>query len=82
MLGIVDAEDNMTFASTDDEKKLKQQATELIAAYLDQLGQEQPPVAVETTLQEPLVDPFDGEEVTLLSCNSLRRESQLRRDGR
>ena len=57
------AEDNMTFASTNDENKLKQQAGGLIHAYLAQLGDEQVPVAVETTLQEPLIDPFTGEDL-------------------
>lgn len=57
------AEDNMTFASTSDEDKLKQQAAVLIGAYLAQLGDEQAPSAVETTLQEPLIDPFTGEDL-------------------
>ena len=49
------AEDNMTFTSTSDENKLKQQAAVLIQAYLGQLNNEPAPMAVETTLEEPLV---------------------------
>jgi putative RecB family exonuclease len=56
-------EDNMTFASSDDEDKLKQQAARLIETYLDQRGDEPSPMAVETTLQEPLIDPFTGEDL-------------------
>lgn len=56
-------EDNMTFATTDDENKLKQQAAVLVATYLDQLSDEPDPMAVETTLEEPLVDPFTGEDL-------------------
>ncbi|MCA9124937.1 MAG: PD-(D/E)XK nuclease family protein [Planctomycetaceae bacterium] len=57
------AEDNMTFTSTSDETKLKQQAAVLIGAYLSQLSEEPTPMAVETTLQEPLVDLFTGEDL-------------------
>jgi CRISPR/Cas system-associated exonuclease Cas4 (RecB family) len=57
------AEDNMTFASTSDENKLKQQAAVLVSAYLAQLSDEPAPMAVETTLEEPLVDPFTGEDL-------------------
>jgi len=57
------AEDNMTFTSTSDETKLKQQAAGLICAYLSQLSDEPAPLAVETTLEEPLVDPFTGEDL-------------------
>jgi len=57
------AEDNMTFTSTSDESKLKQQAAVLVSAYLAQLSDEPTPMAVETTLEEPLVDPFTGEDL-------------------
>ena len=57
------AEDNMTFVSTDDESKLKDKAVELIRAYLGQRGDEPAPMAVETTLQESLIDPFTGEDL-------------------
>ncbi|MCB9873643.1 MAG: PD-(D/E)XK nuclease family protein [Planctomycetaceae bacterium] len=57
------AEDSMTFASNSDEIKLKQQAAVLVAAYLAQLSDEPAPMAVETTLEEPLVDPFTGEDL-------------------
>ncbi len=57
------AEDDMAFVSTDDESKLKDKAVELIRAYLGQRGDEPVPMAVETTLQEPLVDPFTGEDL-------------------
>lgn len=57
------AEDSMTFASTSDEAKLKQQAAVLVSTYLAQLSDEPAPLAVETTLEEPLVDPFTGEDL-------------------
>jgi hypothetical protein len=57
------AEDNMTFKSSSDENKLKQQAAVLISAYLTQLSDEPVPMAVETTLEEQLVDPFTGEDL-------------------
>jgi CRISPR/Cas system-associated exonuclease Cas4 (RecB family) len=57
------AEDNMMFASTSDESKLKEQAAGLICAYLSQLGDELAPMAVETTLQEQLIDPFTREDL-------------------
>ena len=57
------AEDNMTFVGTDDESKLKDKAVELIRAYLGQRGDEPAPMAVETTLQESLIDPFTGEDL-------------------
>jgi CRISPR/Cas system-associated exonuclease Cas4 (RecB family) len=59
------AEDNMTFTSTSDESKLKQQAAVLVSAYLAQLSDEPAPMAVETTLQEPLIDPFTGEDLDI-----------------
>ena len=61
--GALLSEDCMTFTSTSDEENLKQQAAGLIQAYLDQLGDEPVPAAVETTLQEPLVDPFTAEDL-------------------
>ena len=57
------AEENMTFTSTSDETKLKQQAAVLISAYLVQVSDEPVPMAVETTLKEPLIDPFTGEDL-------------------
>lgn len=57
------AEDNMTFTSSCDETKLKQQTAGLVSAYLSQLSDEPAPMAVETTLEEPLVDPFTGEDL-------------------
>jgi putative RecB family exonuclease len=58
-------EDNMSFTSSDDAEKLKQQAAGLISVYLDQRAEEPAPMAVETTLQEPLIDPFTGEDLGL-----------------
>ena len=57
-------EDEMAFKSSDDEASLKQQASRLVTAYLHALPDDEPhPLAVETTLEAPLVDPFSGEDL-------------------
>ncbi|MBP88507.1 MAG: hypothetical protein CMJ64_17630 [Planctomycetaceae bacterium] len=56
-------EDEMVFKSSDDEASLKQQASRLVTAYLQKLPDDEPrPLAVETTLEAPLIDPFSGED--------------------
>ena len=54
----------MTFASAADEKVLQEQALGLVTAYLNQVpADEARPMAVETTLEMPLVDPSTGENL-------------------
>ncbi|TVS08767.1 MAG: hypothetical protein EA424_28175, partial [Planctomycetaceae bacterium] len=56
--------DEMRFESVAAEQALKEQAAGLVRMYLQQLGaDDEIPLAVETTLQEPLVDPFSGEDL-------------------
>jgi putative RecB family exonuclease len=56
--------DQMRFDSVAAELALKEQAAGLIRMYLQQLGaDDEIPLAVETTLQEPLIDPFSGEDL-------------------
>ncbi len=56
--------DEMRFDSVAAELALKEQAAGLIRMYLQQLGaDDEIPLAVETTLQEPLIDPFSGEDL-------------------
>jgi len=58
------AGEGMTFADTAEETDLQQQAVGLIAAYIDQVPPDEPrPLAVETTLEVPLVDPCSGEDL-------------------
>lgn len=56
--------DCMQFASVAAEQALKQQAAGLVGMYLSLLADAyEIPLAVETTLQEPLVDPASGEDL-------------------
>jgi putative RecB family exonuclease len=56
--------DAMRFDSVAAEQALKEQAAGLVRLYLTQLADsDEIPLAVETTLQEPLVDPFGGEDL-------------------
>ncbi len=56
--------DQMRFASVDAEQALQQQAAGLVRMYLQQLAaDDEIPLVVETTLEEPLVDPFSGEDL-------------------
>ena len=58
------AEEGIQFASSADEQSLRDQAIGLIAAYLGVLDEnEPPPLAVETCLESPLVDPTTGEDL-------------------
>jgi len=57
-------EEGMTFASAAEEKVLQEQALGLVAAYLNQVPvDEARPMAVETTLEMPLIDPSTGENL-------------------
>ncbi len=56
--------DQMRFESVDAEQTLQQQAAGLVRMYLQQLAaDDEIPLVVETTLKEPLVDPFSGEDL-------------------
>lgn len=56
-------EENMTFDSADDEQALRQQACELVKAYLAHAPTDEKPLAVEVALEAPLVDPDTGEDL-------------------
>ena len=58
------AEENMTFDSTDEELTIKKQAVDLVAAYMAKVPADEPrPLAVEVTMEAPLVDPVTGEDL-------------------
>jgi len=57
-------EEQMTFATVDQEVATREKAGELVQAYLKQVDPDEPaPLAVETTLQVPLVDPTTGDDL-------------------
>ena len=59
-------EEGAKFASAAEEQSLQRQATELVAAYLAQTRADEPrPLAVEATVEVPLVDPVTGEDLGL-----------------
>lgn len=58
------AEEGMVFANTADEETCRQQASGLVAAYLTAIPNTEPkPLAVEASIDAPLVDPFTGENL-------------------
>jgi putative RecB family exonuclease len=58
------AEESMRFTNLEAEEKLKEQATAMVGTYLRQLPPGEPrPIAVETSLQIPLIDPATGENL-------------------
>ncbi len=57
-------DENMTFDSTAEETALQQQVADLVRAYLAQVPVDEPrPLAVEATMEVPLVDPLTGEDL-------------------
>jgi putative RecB family exonuclease len=57
-------EEQMTFESTAEETALRQQVADLVRAYLAQVPDDEPrPLAVEATMEVPLVDPLTGEDL-------------------
>jgi putative RecB family exonuclease len=58
------AAENLQFESADESQQLRQQAAALVQCYLAHVGSEEPkPLAVETSLEAPLVDPVTGEDL-------------------
>ena len=58
------AEEGMRFETEADEMKLKLQAVDLVVAYLAHVPEDEPrPLAVEATMETPLVDPLTGEDL-------------------
>lgn len=58
------ADEQMDFESTAEETTLRQQVANLVQAYLAQVPPDEPrPLAVEATMEVPLVDPFTGEDL-------------------
>ena len=59
----VEAE-SMQFASTEEEGVLKKQAVDLVAAYMEHtVDAQERPLAVETSMEAPLIDPDNGEDL-------------------
>jgi hypothetical protein len=54
-------QENMTFESAEAEQALQRQAAGLVKAYLGHAPQDEKPLAVEVTIEAPLVDPTTGE---------------------
>lgn len=58
------AEEQIKFASGNEEAETRDQASRLVTVYLSQRDPDEPtPVAVETSLEAPLVDPETGEDL-------------------
>ena len=57
------AEESMRFKTEADEMKAKLQTVDLVAAYLAHFPEDEPrPLAVEASMESPLVDPLTGED--------------------
>ena len=56
-------EESITFDSAADEQALRQQACDLVKAYLAYAPPDEKPLAVEVALEAPLVDPDTGEDL-------------------
>ena len=56
-------EEEYVFDSADDEQALRQQACDLVKAYLAYAPTDEKPLAVEVALEAPLVDPDTGEDL-------------------
>ena len=57
-------EEDMTFKSTADEQALQTKECDLVRSYLNHVSDDEPaPTIVETTLESPLVDPANGENL-------------------
>lgn len=54
-------EKNMKFDSVTEEQALQRQVGDLVTAYLSHVSQDEKPLAVEVTVEAPLVDPVSGE---------------------
>ena len=57
-------DEGITFKEVEQETRLWQQTADLVAAYIEQVSADEPrPLAVEASLQVPLVDPVSGEDL-------------------
>jgi len=57
-------EEDMRFETVEQEARLKEQANQLVATYLRQQSDDKPrPLAVEVTMEAPLIDPVTGEDL-------------------
>ncbi len=73
------AEEGMRFETEADEMKAKLQTVDLVAAYLAHFPEDEPrPLAVEATMESPLVDPLTGEDfgISLLGIVDLVLDGQ------
>jgi len=58
------ASESMQFESMDEEGTLKKQAVDLVAAYMEHTADmSETPLAVETSMDAPLIDPDSGEDL-------------------
>jgi len=58
--------EQVQFESTSQENRLRSQAVKLVKTYLAQIPDDEPrPLAVEATIEAPLIDPFTGEALGL-----------------
>jgi CRISPR/Cas system-associated exonuclease Cas4 (RecB family) len=57
------AEEDMNFGSSSEEADARVQAANLVRAYLEQAPADEKPLAVEATMEIPLVDPATGEDL-------------------
>lgn len=58
------AEAEMEFSSPEEGQIVKRQADDLVRAYLAQIPEDEPrPLAVETAMEVPLIDPVSGEDL-------------------
>ena len=57
--------EGLTFESGYEERALRQQVFDLVSAYLGRFAEDETPLAVETALETPLIDPTSGEDLGL-----------------
>ena len=73
------AEEGMQFKAETDEMEAKLKTVDLVTEYLARVPEDEPrPLAVEATMEEPLVDPVTGEDfgITLLGIVDLVLDGQ------
>jgi hypothetical protein len=59
-------QEDVSFDPAVEGRALRRQAMDLVAAYMDHVGEDEPPpIAVETRLEAPLVDPDTGEDLEI-----------------
>ena len=71
-------EEGMEFESAEEDQALQRQAADLVTAYLAHVPKDEKPLAVEATIEMPLIDPATGENlgIPLLGIVDLILEAQ------